>query len=109
MEKQSRGSAVPELRACARLPDPKHRQRQPAAHRVSDLAPSSSRPQMSRLPVRVKALFMAPVPARVHVRECKCVEQVGGGRQHGRAGGLAGVEGAGARLRCCEAVAEVRV
>lgn len=30
------------------------------AHRVSDLAPSSSRPQMSRLPVRVKALFMAP-------------------------------------------------
>lgn len=30
------------------------------AHRVSDLAPSSSRPQTSRLPVRVKALFMAP-------------------------------------------------
>ena len=31
-----------------------------ATHRVSDFAPSSSRPQMSRLPVRVKALFMAP-------------------------------------------------
>ena len=33
------------------------------ARLVSDLTPSSNRPSVSRFPVRVKALFIAPVPA----------------------------------------------
>lgn len=47
-------------------------------HRVSDLAPSSNKPQMSRLPVRVKALFMAPVPALGGRGEGMKVEKVQG-------------------------------
>ena len=40
----------------AQHPQQQRQQQASGAHRVSDLLPSSSRPQMSRLPVRVKEL-----------------------------------------------------
>ena len=56
----------------------------PGPHRVSDLAPSSSRPHTSRLPVRVKALFMAPVPAYCRLT---CRRRSGGRPGRGDHGG----------------------